>query len=68
MVTKALERRIAELERKQAGSLRQRIVWWDKGKPKPQAEPGEQLIIISWMRRSDEEPTEPPPTAWRETP
>ena len=42
-MTKALERRIAELERKQAGSLRQRIVWWDEGKPKPQAEPGEQL-------------------------
>ena len=67
-MTKALERRIAELERKQAGSLRQRIVWWDEGKPKPQAEPGEQLIIISWMRRSDEEPTEPSPAAWREAP
>ena len=66
-MTKALERRIAELERKQAGSLRQRIVWWDKGKPKPQAEPGEQLIIISWMR-SDEEPTEPPPTDRQEAP
>ena len=66
-MTKALERRIAELERKQAGSLRQRIVWWDEGKPKPQAEPGEQLIIISWMR-SDEEPTEPSRTAWRKAP
>ena len=66
-MTKALERRIAELERKQAGSLRQRIVWWDKGKPKPQAEPGEQLIIISWMR-SDEEQLQLPLAAQHEMP
>ena len=67
MVTKVLERRIAELERKQAGSLRQRIVWWDEGKPKPQAEPGEQLTIISWMR-SDEEQLQLPLAAQHEMP
>ena len=66
MIT-ALERRLAALERRHAASGRRRVVWWEEGMPKPQAEPGEQLTIISWMR-SDEEPPEPPSTAWQERP
>ena len=66
MIT-ALERRLAALERRHAASGRRRVVWWEEGMPKPQAEPGEQLLIISWMR-SDEKPTEPPPTDRQEAP
>ena len=62
-----LHRRLERLEASGQPAPRQRIVWLEKGEPKPEAEPGEQLIIISWMR-SDEEPTEPPSTAWREAP
>ena len=66
-MTKALQRRLAELEKKQTAPLRRRYVWWEPGDPEPQAEPGEQLTIISWMW-SDEEPTEPPPTDRQEAP
>jgi hypothetical protein len=52
-VTKALQRRLAELEKKQAGPLRRRYVWWREGMPEPQAEPGEELTIISWMPRRE---------------
>jgi hypothetical protein len=62
-----LEHRIVELEKKQAGPLRQRLVWWKRGDPEPQARPGEQLTIVSWMWE-DEEPTQPPPAAWQEAP
>jgi hypothetical protein len=65
-MTAALQRRLAELEKKQAGPLRQRLVWWKRGDPEPQARPGEQLTI-SWMWE-DEEPTEPPPGARQEAP
>jgi hypothetical protein len=41
-MTKALQRRLAELEKKQTAPLRRRFVWWKQGEPKPQAEPGEQ--------------------------
>jgi hypothetical protein len=66
-MTAALQRRIAELEKKQAGPLRQRVVWWKRGEPKPQAGPGERLTIISWMWE-DEESTEPPSTAGEDAP
>ena len=66
MIT-ALERRLAALERRHAASGRRRVVWWDEGEPEPQAELGERLTIVRW-RRSDEEPTEPPPTDRQEAP
>ena len=66
-MTKALQRRLAELEKKQATALRRRFVWWNRGEPEPQAEPGEHLTIYRW-RWSDEEPTEPPPGARQEAP
>ena len=66
MIT-ALERRLAALERRPAASGRRRVVWWEEGMPKPQAEPGEQLLIISWMR-SDEEQLQLPLAAQHEMP
>ena len=62
-----LHRRLERLEASGQPAPRKRIVWWNEGEPKPKAEPGEQLTIISWMW-PDEEPTEPPRTAWREAP
>jgi hypothetical protein len=65
--TKALQRRLAELEKKQTAPLRRRFVWWKQGEPEPQAEPGEHLTIYRW-RWSDEDDEEPPSTARQETP
>jgi hypothetical protein len=66
-MTKALKRRLAELEKKQTAPLRRRFVWWNKGEPEPQAEPGEHLTIYRW-KWSDKEPTEPPPVGRQEAP
>jgi hypothetical protein len=48
-MTSKLHRRLTELEKKQAGQLRRRYVWWREGMPEPQGEPGEQLTVIRWM-------------------
>ena len=67
MNARAIERRLGALEQVLKPVLRRRYVWWEPGDPEPQAEPGEQLTIISWMW-PDEEPAEPPSTAWQERP
>ena len=64
-MTSTMRRRLDRLEAVNLPPEVRRHVWWNEGEPKPNAEPGEQLTIISWMR-SDEEPPEPPSTAWQE--
>ena len=49
MNARAIERRLGALEQVLKPVLRRRYVWWEPGDPEPQAEPGEQLTIISWM-------------------
>ena len=63
----SMHRRLARLEAGNPSAEVRHHVWRNEGEPKPTAEPGEQLTIISWMR-SDEEPPEPPSTAWQERP
>ena len=54
-MTSTLQRRLAELERRMAGPRRRRYVWWRKGEPKPQPQPGdEELVIIRWQGDDDE--------------
>ena len=67
MNARAIERRLGAREQVLKAPLRRRCVWREPGDPEPQAEPGEQLTIISWMW-PDEEPAEPPPGARPETP
>jgi hypothetical protein len=58
-MTHALDRRLARLEARDAPPLRQRCVWLDEGDPMPEAEPGEQLVVVRWRWDSDDEPAEP---------
>ena len=53
----ALRRRLDRLERRQGPPVRQRIVWWNQGDPKPEAEPGEQLTIMRWTWDEDDVPS-----------
>ena len=55
----ALRRRLDRLERWQGPPVRRRIVWWNQGDPKPEAEPGEQLTIIRWAWDDENEPSTP---------
>ena len=52
-----LERRLALLEQQQAPTVQDRVVWWDEGEPEPQAQPGERLTIIRWLRSDEDLPT-----------
>jgi hypothetical protein len=65
-MSRNLQRRLAQLEKKQAGPLRRRYVWWNKGEPKPQAKPGEELMIFRWKWDSDEA-AESPSTSAQDT-
>ena len=54
-MTRTLQRRLAELERRMAGPRRRRYVWWSKGEPKPQPQAGdEELVVIRWQWDEDE--------------
>ena len=50
-----LHRRLERLEAKEQPALRKRIVWLEKGDPIPEAEPGEELILVSWAWGGEEE-------------
>ena len=54
-----LSQRVARLEQQTTVEPKVRYVWWDarRGEPKPVAQPGEKLIIISW--KTDDEADEP---------
>ena len=54
-----LSQRIERLEQQTPTEPTVRYVWWDarRGEPKPVAQPGERLIIISW--KADHEVDEP---------
>ena len=49
-----LRRRLERLEaRHRAAGERVRHVWWRRGDPRPEAAPGERLIVIRWADHGD---------------
>ena len=50
-----MNRRLARLEASEPPPLHQRVVWLKKGDPKPEAEPGEELILLKWVWDDDDE-------------
>jgi hypothetical protein len=54
-MTSGMNRRLARLEAIKPPPLRQRFVWWKKGDPKPETEPGEELILLTWVWDDDDE-------------
>ena len=50
-----LSQRIERLERQTPAEPKVRYVWWRReSEPRPVAQPGEKLVIISWLPSSDE--------------
>ena len=49
-----LSQRVGRLERQTPTEPKVRYVWWQREKePRPVAQPGEKLVIISWLPSSD---------------
>jgi hypothetical protein len=62
-VRAGLRRRLERLEtRHRAAGERVRQVWWRRGDPRPEAAPGERLIVVRWADH-DDAPSPPPPEA-----
>lgn len=55
LMLRNLDRRLERLEAKEQLALRKRIVWLQKGDPIPEAEPGEELILVKWIWDDDDE-------------
>lgn len=53
-ITRDLHRRLERLEAIAEPPLRMRVVWLEKGDPVPEAEPGEQLLLVRWIWDDDE--------------
>jgi hypothetical protein len=52
-VSAPLRRRVERLERRHPTVERMRHVWWRAGEPRPEAQPGERLIVIRWADHDD---------------
>ena len=50
-----LHRRLERLEASGQPAPRKRIVWLEKGDPIPEAEPGEELILLKWVWDDNDE-------------
>ena len=50
-----LYRRLERLEASGQPAPRKRIVWLEKGDPIPEAEPGEELILLEWAWDDNDE-------------
>ena len=50
-----LYRRLERLEASGQSAPRKRIVWLEKGDPIPEAEPGEELILLKWVWDDNDE-------------
>jgi hypothetical protein len=62
-VRAGLRRRLERLEaRHRAAGERVRCAWWRRGDPRPEAAPGERLIVVRWADHADA-PSPPPPGA-----
>jgi hypothetical protein len=65
-VSAPLRRRVERLERRRPPvSERVRHVWWRAGEPRPEAQPGERLVVIRWADHDegDDAPSSAPPEA-----
>ena len=50
----SLSQRVERLEQRAPAELKVRYVWWRReSEPRPVAQPGEKLVIISWLPSSD---------------
>ena len=61
-----LRRRVERLERRcPPVSERVRHVWWRAGEPRPEAQPGERLIVTRWADHEGDDVPFPSPEAER---
>jgi hypothetical protein len=61
-----LRRRVERLERRcQPAGERVRYAWWRAGEPRPEAAPGERLVVIRWADHEGDDAPSPSPAAER---
>jgi hypothetical protein len=59
-----LRRRVERLEaRRRPAGERVRHVWWHAGEPRPEAAPGECLVVIRWADHERDDAPSPSPEA-----
>jgi hypothetical protein len=59
-VSAPLRRRVERLERRcPPADERVRHVWWRAGEPRPEAQPGERLVVIRWADHAEGDDTPP---------